>query len=313
MIQKQGTGITWGMDGGIVCWGREIRLSLTICVPYAIFSLTVETIFLYGLCEICCILRNICCGKGRVAPLLKIAVCDDHREDLQKIEILLKEYLQSHPKLTARVETFLGGNELLAYIEEYGSFDVYILDILMPEQNGIAVGKRLRSMGDRGEVIFLTRSNDYAADSYDVRAFFYLLKRVEKEKLFHVLDDAVKKLTQREEKAFILETREGPRRIRLENILYAERAGRVMRCHCTDGIVDSQTLRGTFHDAAAPLLADPRFYLCGASFVLNFQHISGVNGQDALLDNGRTVVLPRRAAMEFKRAWGNYWLEETSK
>lgn len=287
-------------------------MSLTICVPYAIFSLTLEIFF----CMLCVKFVAFCAifaTKRRVAPLLKIAVCDDHKEDLQKIQILLEEYLQSHLGLTAKVETFLGGSDLLAHIEEYGSFDCYILDILMPEQNGIAVGKRLRSMGDKGEVIFLTSSNDYAADSYDVRAFFYLLKPVEKEKLFHVLDDAVKKLTQREEKAFILETRDGPRRILLENVLYAEREGRVMRCHCTDGIVDSQTLRGTFHDAAAPLLADPRFYLCGASFVLNFQHISGVNGQEALLDNGQTVILPRRAAMEFKRAWGNYWLEEMSK
>jgi DNA-binding LytR/AlgR family response regulator len=305
MIQKQGAGITLGH-------GRRYRLSLTICVPYAIFSLTLEIFF----CMLCVKFVAFCAifaTKRRVAPLLKIAVCDDHKEDLQKIQILLEEYLQSHLGLTAKVETFLGGSDLLAHIEEYGSFDCYILDILMPEQNGIAVGKRLRSMGDKGEVIFLTSSNDYAADSYDVRAFFYLLKPVEKEKLFHVLDDAVKKLTQREEKAFILETRDGPRRILLENVLYAEREGRVMRCHCTDGIVDSQTLRGTFHDAAAPLLADPRFYLCGASFVLNFQHISGVNGQEALLDNGQTVILPRRAAMEFKRAWGNYWLEEMSK
>ena len=61
---------------------------------------------------------------------------------------------------------------------------------------------------------------------------------------------------------------------------------------------------------AAPLLADRRFWLCGASFVLNFQHVSGVTGQTALLDNGKAVVLPRTAAVEFKKAWGNYWLEE---
>lgn len=61
---------------------------------------------------------------------------------------------------------------------------------------------------------------------------------------------------------------------------------------------------------AAPLLADRRFYLCGASFVLNFQHVTGVDGQAALLDNGQTVVLPRTAAAAFKKAWGGYWLEE---
>ena len=30
----------------------------------------------------------------------------------------------------------------------------------------------------------------------------------------------------------------------------------------------------------------------------------------ALLDNGRTVALPRAAATGFKKAWGSYWLDE---
>lgn len=168
-------------------------------------------------------------------------------------------------------------------------------------------------MGKQGELIFLTSSNEYAADSYEVRAFFYLLKPVEEEKLFRVLDQAVEKLTQQQKKTMLLETREGTRCIPLGRILYAERAGRVMRCHCTDEVLDSQTLRMPFREAAAPLLADPRFYLCGASFVLNFRHVTGIKGQEALLDNGEALTLPRTAAVEFKRAWGDYWLKENAR
>ena len=244
---------------------------------------------------------------------MKIAVCDDRAEHLQKIRTLLEKYLLDRPGLGGTVDCFLSGAKLLNQVEEQGGYDLYILDILMPEQNGISVGKQLRRMEEDGELIFLTSSNDYAADSYEVRAFFYLLKPVEEEKLFQVLDRAVEKMTQREKKTVMLETREGTRCILLDRILYAERADRVMRCHCTDGIVDSQTLRMPFREAAAPLLADPRFYLCGASFVLNFQHVAGIKGQEALLDNGETLSLPRTSVVEFKRAWGNYWLEESSR
>ena len=86
-----------------------------------------------------------------------------------------------------------------------------------------------------------------------------------------------------------------------------------MRYYCTDATIDSQTIRVSFREAAPSLLADQRFYLCGASFVLNFQHVTGVNGQAALLDNGQAVSLPRTAATEFKKAWGDYWLTETNK
>ena len=242
--------------------------------------------------------------------MLRIALCDDDEKQLNQAAALLNTYLQPRPHLHGQVETYRSGGALLARAENAGGFDLYILDILMPELDGINTGRRLRALGDGGEIIYLTSANDFAADSYDVQAFSYLLKPVEQGKFFQVLDQAVKKLKQRRSSAIVVTTADGPRRILLEHIRYVERMGRCMRYYCTDSTVDSQTIRVSFREMAAPLLADRRFFLCGASFVLNFQHVAGVNGQTALLDNGQTVVLPRAAAPEFKKAWGNYWLEE---
>ena len=244
--------------------------------------------------------------------MLRIAICDDEEKQLDQTAALLRAYLRTHPGLHGQVDTFQSGGALLAQAEDVGGFDLYILDILMPELSGIDTGRHLRAMGDGGEIIYLTSSNDFAADSYDVRAFFYLLKPVKEGKFFQVLDGAVEKLTRRRSSAVVIPTADGPRRILLERIRYVERVGRCMRYSCTDGTVDSQTIRVSFREAAAPLLADRRFCLCGASFVLNFQHVTGVNGQTALLDNGQSLVLPRAAATEFKKAWGSYWLTEDS-
>ena len=244
--------------------------------------------------------------------MLRIAICDDEEKQLTQTAELLRSYLCAHPSLQGQVEAFCSGEELLRRAKEAGGFDLYVLDILMPKLSGIDTGRRLRTLGDGGEMIYLTSSNDFAADSYDVRAFFYLLKPVEKHKMFQVLDGVVEKLKRRRSGAVVVPTVDGPRRILLECIRYVERVGRCMRYFCTDGTIDSQTIRVSFREAAAPLLTDRRFCLCGASFVLNFQHVAGVNGQVALLDNGQTVALPRTAATEFKKAWGNSWLGESS-
>ena len=242
--------------------------------------------------------------------MLRIAICDDEEKQLTETAALLDAYLRARPGLHGQVERFQGGGALLARAEDTGGFDLYVLDILMPELSGIDTGRRLRELGDGGEIIYLTSSNDFAADSYDVRAFFYLLKPVEEHKLFEVLDGAVEKLDRRRSNAVVVSTSDGSRRILLERIRYVERVGRCMRYYCTDDTVDSQSIRVSFREMVVPLLADQRFYLCGASFVLNFQHVVGVNGPMALLDNGQTVALPRTAAVEFKKAWGSYWLEE---
>lgn len=242
--------------------------------------------------------------------MLHWAICDDEAQQVKQITALLHVYLQTHPKLNIQIETFQRGSALLERAEQLHGFDLYILDILMPDLSGIETGRRLRTLEESGKIIYLTNSNDYAADSYDVRAFFYLLKPVDEKKLFAVLDEAVAQLELQQSSALVVHTADGARRMLLDRIRYVERLGRRIRYHCIDGAVDSQTIRVSFRDAVAPLLEDRRFWLCGVSFVLNFQHVIGVNGQTALLDDGQALNLPRSAAADFKKAWGNYWLEK---
>lgn len=241
--------------------------------------------------------------------MLSIAVCDDEARYVQQIVALVQEYLRRHPERPGQIHTFQSGQELLCHVEKAGGFDLYLLDIIMPGLDGIRTGRQLRERGDGGEIVYLTTSSEYAVDSYSVRAFFYLLKPLEKERLFEVLDAAVEKLNDRRGKAVLVSTRDGTRRILLDQILYVERVGRALRYFCPGGTVDSMSLRVTFHTAVAPLLADPRFCQCGASFAFNLQHVAGVNGQEVLLDNGCTVAIPRASTAPFKNAWGKYWLE----
>lgn len=241
--------------------------------------------------------------------MLSIAICDDDSADLLQEQACLEAYLHARPELEGQVFPFPSGQRLLEAVAARGGFDLYVLDVVMPAMDGIQTGLALRALGDSGELLYLTSSRDYAVDSYEVDAFFYLLKPVEQEKLFRVLDRAVEKLRRRETEGILVRTPHGVQRVLLDRILYVERVKKSMRYYCTDGIVDTTTLRCSFHEAAAPLLADQRFTQCGASFVLNLRHIRGVDTQSALLDTGGRVPIPRRAAPALKQAWGAYWLE----
>lgn len=240
--------------------------------------------------------------------MLNIAVCDDNPEHLDRVLGQLERYLRSRPEIEGQTSAFQSGEALLEQAVAKKNFDLYLLDVLMPGLDGIQTGHRLRQLGDGGEIIYLSSSNEFAVESYDVHAFFYLLKPLLEERLFQVLDEAVEKLNRRRSDGIVVITPGGPRRILLERIRYVERVGRSMRYYCVDGWVDSQTIHASFREMAAPLLADPRFYLCGASFVFNFQRVTGVSGQAALLDDGSKVTLPRKAVTAFKNAWGRYWL-----
>ena len=155
--------------------------------------------------------------------MLRIAICDDEEKQRRESASLLEAYFDSRPGLSGQMELFQSGSALLERVKAAGGFDLYILDILMPDLSGIETGRRLRTLGGGGEMVYLTCSNDFAADSYDVRAFFYLLKPVEKDKFFQVLDGAVEKLNRRRASAVVVSTADGPRRILMEHIRYVER------------------------------------------------------------------------------------------
>ncbi len=241
--------------------------------------------------------------------MLKIAICDDDPREMERAAVLLGDYLQERPHLAAAVSAFESGQALLTADQKVGGFGLYLLDVLMPEENGIAVGKALRDAGRNGAIIYLTSSPDYAVDSYLTQAFFYLLKPVDKKQLFEVLDRAVEALQKRKDEAVIVNTSLGLRSISLEDILYVERVDRFIRYHLVNGdTADSRTIRGPFPEAVAPLLADSRFILCGASFVLGLHHVKTMEKTAALLDSGGEVPLSRASYGEVKRAWIDYWL-----
>ncbi len=241
--------------------------------------------------------------------MLKIAVCDDDAAELARSETLLKEFCARRPELAAGVTVFGSALGLLDALGKGADFDLYLLDVLMPGKNGIEAGKEIRSLGLDGEIIYLTTSPDYAVDSYQTQAFYYLLKPVDRGQLFQVLDRAVEVLGKRKDQSVIVSTAAGLRSIPLRDILYVERVDRSMRYYLAGGeAVDSRTLRGSFRDGAAPLLEDRRFFLCGASLVLGLHQVNSVERGQALLDAGAWVPVSQTACGELKQAWMNYWL-----
>ncbi len=144
--------------------------------------------------------------------MLRIALCDDNRQQRGATGKLLLDYGAARPHLAVKVSVFSSGLEVLAAAEEAGDFDLYVLDVVMPGLSGIQLGMRLREVGSASPIIYLTVSPEYAVDSYATRAFHYLMKPVQPETLFQVLDEAVAALEKKRKACIAVKSREGLRR-----------------------------------------------------------------------------------------------------
>lgn len=240
---------------------------------------------------------------------IRIALCDDETE-CHKITIkLLTEYSKQDSSCSFTLSCFPSGRELLDYVDKNGSFDLYILDIIMPEMNGIGLGRHLREQQDNGMIIYLTSSPDFALESYNTDALHYLLKPVDREQFFHCMDKAVRHFVQSPSKSISIKTSGSTRIVPSRDILYAERINRRIRYYLNDGsTIDSMTFSGTFCCAIAPLTDFCDFLAVGSSFVVNLYHVMEITKSDMILDTGHLVPIPRRTYETVKSKWADYWL-----
>ena len=248
--------------------------------------------------------------------MFHIALCDDEAVQRQITGEMLDRYIAGR-KLAATVRKFSGGQELLnAMYDE--TFDIYILDIVMPEMNGIELGLSLREAehktGHEGAIIYLTTSPDFALEGYHAKAAAYLLKPVQEKELYAALDIAIETLSDRHEKSLLVKTAEGTVRLSFDNILYVEQIDRIPHYYLRDGsCVSGITMRASYQETMAPLLEDGRFYLCGASFVFNLHHIKSITKNGVTLAGGQKVSVPKRTFSALHTAWMQYWLKGGSK
>jgi DNA-binding LytR/AlgR family response regulator len=68
------------------------------------------------------------------------------------------------------VEKYSDALQLYARIKEKELADLYILDMIMPEKTGIELGNKLRQCGSEKGIIYITTSDEFAMDAYDVSA-----------------------------------------------------------------------------------------------------------------------------------------------
>ena len=70
--------------------------------------------------------------------------------------------------------------------------DIVLLDIRMPEIDGIETARHLMSLETTPAVIFTTAYDNYAIEAFDTQAIGYLLKPVRRERLTRALNHAAK-------------------------------------------------------------------------------------------------------------------------
>lgn len=218
---------------------------------------------------------------------MKIAIVDDEANEREMIARYVGEWAEEKKEL-AEFRFFDGSESFLFSWEDDKDYALLILDIEMGEMSGLELAGKIR-LEDKGiPILFVTGYDEYIQYGYDVSALHYLIKPVNKERLFQALN----KLSEKEEtaKSLIINSENEVRRISVREILYVEAAGHGSVLHTVDQVI---RLKESFGELERQLLSTDGTVKCHRAYLVNLRFVSAIRNANLILDNGESLPISR--------------------
>lgn len=236
---------------------------------------------------------------------MKIAFVDDEQEFLDEMHRLCKSFEEStgYPMETvpfSSSETFL---------EAFGTggFDLVFMDIYMEGMDGMAAALEMRRQDDRCLLVFLTSSTDFMPDAFSCHAFEYVTKPFSKDRIFHVLSDAVKMLPQKQKYIKLAADRKTVR-VFLDEIVSAVTDAHYLNITLTGG--ENLRCRMTMPEFMERTGSDSRFLPVNKGIAANAEHILEFKNNCCIMKNGTRFPVRVRTGSKIEQMARDYHFEK---
>ena len=219
---------------------------------------------------------------------LRIAVCDDEIVQQKVMQALLQKYFEENDIL-AEVKFYSSGQEYLKEKKsEILNTDIFLLDIFMPELNGIDIGKELKSIGAKGKIIFITAGNDFITEAFEIQAFSYIQKPVIYEKFSKVMNSVIRSFEKTRYMDVVVDREK--QRIYLDDIEYVETLGRRLVIYRQDEGVETYLSVKNFMDE----YGEEDFLQISRYVAVSKSKIQRIVGRSLYLMNGRELSISEK-------------------
>lgn len=218
---------------------------------------------------------------------MRIAICDDTRSDLHWITLCLEKYRLKHPALILHVSLFSHPDHFLGAYAQDPHYDLILLDMVMPFMSGLDVARTIRKSDESVKIVFMTISPDYAIEAYDVNAHHYLIKPVQENRLFKILDDINTWIKHTQNAHLIIRERESMIKLNITKIAYIEVMKHRLFYHLTDSSI--LTSYCSLKEVCSVLLKEPHFIKVHKSYLVNYFEVDSLSSQSFIM-NDKTII-----------------------
>ena len=229
---------------------------------------------------------------------MTVAICDDENTFVKQVQQMLNQYGNDN-NIILETDTFNNGKELISELKSGTKFDLVLLDICMPDVDGINVGKCIRDIlkDNITQIVYISSNEQYAMELFQIRPMNFLIKPVDKEHIYKMMDVA-RKLIGEGDVCLTFKTGRGSRKIGLHDIRYISIDGRKTVVFLADG--NKEECYGKI-DEVYDKVKNNNFVRVHKSYIVNCNYVNRILPGEIVMDDGKTIPVSRS------------WKEEVSK
>lgn len=231
-----------------------------------------------------------------------IYICEDSESDTLRLKHHLNTFSKER-QYYFEIVAFSSSEKLFdAYGKTHKQPDLLFLDIYMEGKNGMDTAKQLRNMGYTGGIIFTTSSTEYAMDSYEVNALYYLQKPYDHSHFVNAMERC-SHILKKTQQSFTFTRKKKEYSIPYADILFFETGRHTVILHTTS---DTISFPGSLSQIAEVLQHADNFLTVGRSFLVNLDHVTGQFQNDLIMSDNSIVQIPVRKQEEVLSAVENW-------
>ena len=235
--------------------------------------------------------------------MMEIAICEDCPQDARRLLCGIQNYAEKNG-MDCQCEIFPDGKALLEGWSK-NRFSLVFLDIYLGRENGIEIAQKLRRKDAAVPLVFVTTSEDFALESYSVRALHYLIKPITERALCEVFA-RWSEVSQDHPRVLEVLSHRLPVFVPIDSILYIEIYEKLCTICCEQQTVETYATL----EELETRIDDEDFLRTHRSYLVNLRHVKGTELNDFCIDNGKHVPMRRNGRAELRRKYMDYLLRK---
>lgn len=232
---------------------------------------------------------------------LRIAITDDLNSEREKLSSAIAAPFEKVGLAIGNIDEFTSSEALLRQFSA-GKYDLIFLDIYMGGISGVETAKRIRSIDKNVMLVFVTTSNEFASESYAVKANFYLLKPIRSDSIKQLAETLAQQMQNTRSVAALPDGTVIP----LSSLVYTSCSGHYVNVY----LVGSEPLKiRTTHKIMYEALSKYEGIIsCNKGVLVSLANVAKLDGENFTMINGDTVPISRRKMTQIKNDYTRFVL-----